>query len=100
MLLNTEFSCYIHVYNASNYHEVEAEMGNDVNGIDKEYTLNSSIHSIGGWHSYNIWCNTTDEYGAVSESFEITHNGLETETTYSYTLLTIIGLIAILFLLS
>lgn len=73
----TSYDCYIHIYGIDGNHEVEDEMDDDSNWIDKEYTFNATYHEDTGYHSYNIFCNTSNEQGAVSEVFLFTYNGEE-----------------------
>lgn len=76
LINNTNYNCIIHIYGPMGSHEIQTVMGNDINGIDKEYIFNSSNNNEIGQHSYNILCVSPNEAGAISEPFTVTRTGL------------------------
>lgn len=104
LLNNNDYDCYVHVYDIYGNHEAQEKFINDDNNIDKEWVYNTSVHNDEGWHSYNIFCNTTTETGAVSGSFLSAIGGVDTtNSNNSFTgifLLLGFGLIAFILILS
>lgn len=96
ILNNSDYTCNIHIYGPMGSHEIESVMVNDANGYDKEFIYNSSSNNELGWHSYNIWCYSVNEAGAISEPFRVTVDGTNKDTQGS-ALLAIVALIPLIF---
>lgn len=83
LLLNGTYTdCILHLYNSSNFPIIESFMAETENGFN--FTINSSVTSMKGTHSYDIWCNTTNSIGGVfSSEFEITESGIVSNNNHS-----------------
>ncbi len=67
--------CYLHLYNFSGQHTLQAEMSPDSNDLEWELDINKSNFSLLGMHSFIIYCNTTDTGGFVRGRFDVTESG-------------------------
>ncbi len=85
-LYNDTTSCLIHIYNSTGQHIVEEEMGFDGNNIDFDISINSSVFSVMGFHSFILQCNSSSIGGFIAGSFEVTETG-QTQTFNNYSFL-------------
>lgn len=75
ILNNSDYTCDIHIYGVNGSHEIEDVMNDDSNWVDKEYEFTANVSDHVGWHSYNIWCYSVAEQGAISEPFLVSKSG-------------------------
>lgn len=83
LLNNTLYDCRIHIYEPNGSHIIEDFMSNDTNYVDKEFIFDEAVHTDLGWHSYNIWCYSSNEAGAISNSFLVSATGEDFTTSSS-----------------
>ena len=94
-LLNTEVSCYLHLYDMSGNHTFESGiLKKDSNGLDHEVYIAPANFSSLYTHSFYIWCNSSDFGGEAKGTFEVTPTGF-IGTLGFYLLLLIISLMLI-----
>lgn len=99
ILKPNQATCIIHIYNASNNHLLERNMTGDSNGLEFVVNLNSTHSSRIGSYPYIVQCNTTNEGGFVSTTYEVTANGtynIENSTAIPF-MIYLFGTIAVLF---
>lgn len=92
-LTNDLFNCTVHLYNTTGMHTAELDLLNDANTWDKEVWIDGGNFSDIGYHSFYIFCNSTDLGGSVKGLFLVTESGLELTQGRS---LLIIGLLTLL----
>lgn len=94
VLNNTMVSCRAHVYNPIEQHILVYNLTNEeLYNMDKELIINKSLLTNEGIYSINLWCNTSNSYGFLSDFFYITRDGID--TPLDYTLVIIVGLIGV-----
>jgi len=74
-LLNTEISCYLHLYNITGNHTFESRiLDKDSNLLDHEIFIDGANFTQ-GQHGFYIWCNSTDFGGEIKGLYEVTYSG-------------------------
>jgi len=69
MVNNETTECFIHIYNETGNHIVEADLLGDSNGIDFYNKPDPVLFSHIGEYGYIVQCNNSQEAGFVSTSF-------------------------------
>lgn len=74
-IANADASCMIHIYNQSHQAIIQTNLANDGNGVDKYLYLYGTNLTTPGIYSYTIACNSSNEYGFVSDIIDIREGG-------------------------
>lgn len=80
VMTNETTSCLLHIYNKSGDHIAEEDYSFSKNNIDFTLDIDGNNFSQLGIIAFLIKCNTSNEGGFVSGSFEVTETGEEEET--------------------